>query len=268
MGVVRPRLGTTPIASGLQSLVRRVMTSASWLMLPATGPGTTGVWRSVSSGQGRASGWPSSGRRRSRAGSRAPRGAGNRLHRLAGAAAGAVSGDRRARRGCTSRAMTMPRLAARASSPGPQYHPVMGAVAPVLRICGREAEIQALGEALGRVAAGGPAIVLVEGEAGIGKTRLLAQALEDARGRGMQVAAGRAEELERTRPFGVLAAAFGCTRSAPDPRRAAIAGAAGRRGAGSDHGDQRPRPAVPRGRCLHRPGGGAGAGRARGDRLG
>ena len=28
----------------------------------------------------------------------------------------------------------------------------------------------------------------------------------------MQVAAGRAEELERTRPFGVLAAAFGCAR--------------------------------------------------------
>ena len=70
----------------------------------------------------------------------------------------------------------------------------------------------------------GPAIVLVEGEAGIGKTRLLAKALEDARGRGMHVAAGRAEELERTRPFGVLAGALGCARSSPDPRRAAIAG--------------------------------------------
>src|SRR5690348_7046587 len=120
--------------------------------------------------------------------------------------------------------MTMPRLAARACSPVPQYHPDMGAVAPVPRICGREAEIQALGEALGRVAAGGPAVVLIEGEAGIGKTRLLAQVLEDARGRGMQVATGRAEELERTRPFGLLAAAFGCTRSSPDLRRAAIAG--------------------------------------------
>ena len=120
--------------------------------------------------------------------------------------------------------MTMPRLAARACSPGPQYHPDMGAVAPVPRICGREAEIAALGAALGRVAAGGPSIVLVEGEAGIGKTRLLAQVLADARGRGMQVAAGRAEELERTRPFGLLAAAFGCARSSPDPRRAAIAG--------------------------------------------
>ncbi len=108
----------------------------------------------------------------------------------------------------------------------------MGAVAPVPRICGREAEIAALGEALGRVAAGGPAIVLVEGEAGIGKTCLLAQVLQDARGRGMQVAAGRAEELERTRPFGVLAAALGCARSSPDPRRAAIAGLLGAQGAG------------------------------------
>jgi len=120
--------------------------------------------------------------------------------------------------------MTLPRLAARACSPGPQYHPDMGTLAPVPRTCGREAEIKALGEALGRVASGGPAIVLVEGEAGIGKTRLLAEVLEDARGRGIRVAAGRAEELERTRPFGVLAAAFGCTRSSPDPRRAAIAG--------------------------------------------
>jgi len=108
----------------------------------------------------------------------------------------------------------------------------MGTLAPVARICGREAEIQALGEALDRVAAGGPAIVLVEGEAGIGKTRLLAEVLGDAAGRGMRVAAGRAEELERTRPFGVLAAAFGCTRSSPDPRRAAIAGLLAAPGAG------------------------------------
>src|SRR5215467_5364689 len=100
----------------------------------------------------------------------------------------------------------------------------MGMLAPVPQIWGREAEIEALGEALDRVAAGGPAIVLVEGEAGIGKTRLLAEVLEDAAGRGMRVAAGRAEELERTRPFGVLAATFECSRSSPDPRRAAIAG--------------------------------------------
>ena len=72
--------------------------------------------------------------------------------------------------------------------------------------------------------------MLIEGEAGIGKTRLLAGVLEDARGRGMQVAAGRAEELERTRPFGLVAAAFGCVRSSPDPRRAAIAALLATRG--------------------------------------
>jgi predicted ATPase len=43
---------------------------------------------------------------------------------------------------------------------------------------------------------------LVEGEAGIGKTRLLTNALEDARG--PRHAGGRAEDLERTRPFGGL----------------------------------------------------------------
>jgi len=99
----------------------------------------------------------------------------------------------------------------------------MGMLAPAPRTLGREAETRALGEALDRVASGTPAIVLIEGEAGIGKTRLLQDALQDARGRGMQVVAGRAEELERTRPFGLLAAAFGCASSSPDPRRAAIA---------------------------------------------
>ena len=77
------------------------------------------------------------------------------------------------------------------------------------------------------------AVVLIEGEAGIGKTRLLDAALEDARRRGMQVAAGRAEELEGMRPFGLMTGVFGCTRSSADPRRAAIgellSGAAGER---------------------------------------
>ena len=99
----------------------------------------------------------------------------------------------------------------------------MGTLAPVPGIRGRAAEIAVLGDAVDRVVSGRPAVVLIEGEAGIGKTRLLAGVLEDARGRGMQVAAARAEELERTRPFGLVAAAFGCVRSSPDPRRAAIA---------------------------------------------
>ena len=90
-------------------------------------------------------------------------------------------------------------------------------------IRGREAETAVLDDAIDRAAAGRLAVVLIDGEAGIGKTRLLEAALERARRRGLRVAAGRAAELERTRPFGLVAGMFGCTRSAPDPRRAAIA---------------------------------------------
>jgi predicted ATPase len=100
----------------------------------------------------------------------------------------------------------------------------MGAPAPVPRLCGRAVEFAILGEVLDRVASGQPAVVLIEDEAGIGKTRLADEALEDARGRGMQVMSGRAEEMERTRPFGLVADVFGCARSSPDPRRAAIVG--------------------------------------------
>ena len=91
------------------------------------------------------------------------------------------------------------------------------------RIYGRDAEIATLVEALDLAASGRLAVVLIEGEAGIGKSRLLEEALESARGRGIQVTAGRAEELQQTRPFSVVADAFGCVRSSPDPRRAAIA---------------------------------------------
>ena len=101
---------------------------------------------------------------------------------------------------------------------------LVSTVAPALRLRGRPAEIAVLGEALDRAASGQSAVVLIEGEAGIGKTRLLAEALANARGRGMQLTAARAEELEQTRPFGLVASAFGCARSSPDPRRAAIAG--------------------------------------------
>jgi tetratricopeptide (TPR) repeat protein len=85
-------------------------------------------------------------------------------------------------------------------------------------------ELGVLGDAFDRVASGHLTTVIVEGEAGIGKSRLLAGALDDARGRGLELVTGRAQELERTRPFGVPADAFACTGSSPDPRRRAIAG--------------------------------------------
>jgi DNA-binding CsgD family transcriptional regulator len=100
---------------------------------------------------------------------------------------------------------------------------VVGVAAPALPIRGRATEIAVLTAALDRVQAGRLAVVLLEGEAGIGKTRLLDLALQDASDRGLQVAAGRAGELERTRPFGLVASVFRCARASPDPQRAAIA---------------------------------------------
>src|SRR5215469_6740871 len=105
----------------------------------------------------------------------------------------------------------------------------MGIPARAPRLRGRETEIEVLRGALDRLADGGQGIVLVEGEAGIGKTRLLEEALADAAARGMQVVTGRADELEQARPFGLMAGAFGCVPGSADPgsadpRRAAIAG--------------------------------------------
>jgi len=122
----------------------------------------------------------------------------------------------------------MTRLGGSQDPPWPPQQRHRGGLDPgpagVAPLRGRGPEVEILGEVLDRVAAGRPALVLVEGEAGIGKTRLLDHALDDARARGMQVARGWAVELEQTRPFGLVAAAFGCERSAAEPRRAAIAG--------------------------------------------
>lgn len=73
----------------------------------------------------------------------------------------------------------------------------MAATSPARGMHGRDAETRALADALDRAAGGRLAVVLIEGEAGIGKTRLLARALADASSRRMQVVAGRAEELEQ-----------------------------------------------------------------------
>ena len=109
----------------------------------------------------------------------------------------------------------------------------MTATAPMPGLHGREAETGVLGRALDRAASGHLAVVLAEGEAGIGKTRLLAETLTQARGRGMGVAAGRAGELESARPFGIIAEALECARPSADPRRSAIAALLSTRGGDS-----------------------------------
>ncbi|MGA8245569.1 MAG: AAA family ATPase [Nocardioides sp.] len=99
----------------------------------------------------------------------------------------------------------------------------MPASPPASDLIGRERETAALSEVLDRAARGCLAIGLVEGEPGIGKSRLLAEVVRDAEARGMRVFSGRAEELERTRPFGVITRALGAAEPTPDPARAEIA---------------------------------------------
>jgi DNA-binding CsgD family transcriptional regulator len=88
---------------------------------------------------------------------------------------------------------------------------------------GRRAELERFEAHLERVAAGSFQAVLVEGEAGVGKSRLLAAVLERARDRGFRVLLGHGDEVERTRPFGPLVDALGPAAAAEGPQRTDIA---------------------------------------------
>lgn len=87
---------------------------------------------------------------------------------------------------------------------------------------GRDAEIVLARQALAAVARGSSSTVLVEGEAGIGKSHLLRHIRADALDIGLQVVTGACHLLERSRPFGVIADAFDLWPPSADGRRAAI----------------------------------------------
>ncbi len=77
------------------------------------------------------------------------------------------------------------------------------------RLRGRAPELEALRATLDELGAGSGAVALVEGEAGIGKTRLLDVLCQEALERGVDVHRGSGEELESDRPFGPLIEALG-----------------------------------------------------------
>ena len=90
-------------------------------------------------------------------------------------------------------------------------------------LVGRDREVAALREAIATAAAGHGQVVLVEGEAGIGKTRLVRTAREQARAEGFDVAEGGCDDLAPARPFAALTAALRIGPEARDPDRATIA---------------------------------------------
>jgi ATP/maltotriose-dependent transcriptional regulator MalT len=80
-------------------------------------------------------------------------------------------------------------------------------VSPVF--VGRDAELAALTAALDAAVAGDPAVVLLSGEAGVGKTRLVEEAAERASAAGVRVLAGSCIEMGgEGLPFGPLAHAL------------------------------------------------------------
>jgi DNA-binding CsgD family transcriptional regulator len=76
-------------------------------------------------------------------------------------------------------------------------------------IAGRDAELAALGAVLGELSAGRGRAVLVEGEAGIGKSALVAAVLARANARRIRVLAGVCDELAQQLPLSVVTQAIG-----------------------------------------------------------
>jgi DNA-binding SARP family transcriptional activator/predicted ATPase len=85
-----------------------------------------------------------------------------------------------------------------------------------LPLVGRVTEIQQVREILGRTWEGQGSVVALIGEAGVGKTRLLAELAAEAGGRGGRVLVGRCYEAEQILPFAVWVDAFRAGRLGDD----------------------------------------------------
>src|SRR4051812_27916775 len=97
------------------------------------------------------------------------------------------------------------RRTVRTSGDPPEYAPPMSGDG----LHGRDAELAAIDGALDAVARGERRLLTVRGEAGIGKSRLLAELRERAAAQRFVVLEGRATELERDVPFVPIADALG-----------------------------------------------------------
>ena len=91
-------------------------------------------------------------------------------------------------------------------------------------LVGRSAEREQVARLVDDVSRGVARVAFIEGEAGIGKSRLLQASLDAAAKAGFRVAAGAARDLECDRAFGLIVDAFGLTDRATDDLQREIAG--------------------------------------------
>ena len=91
----------------------------------------------------------------------------------------------------------------------------------------RDAELAAIDEAIARTAAGRGRLIVIEGNAGIGKSRLLATGAERAADAGLRVVGARSGESERDFPFGVALQLFEPVLADQGARGELLTGSAG-----------------------------------------
>ncbi|MEU7768829.1 AAA family ATPase, partial [Nocardia sp. NPDC049190] len=92
-------------------------------------------------------------------------------------------------------------------------------------LVGRASELRRLDQTLADVRSGSAGAVVILGEPGIGKTRLLTELCTRATAAGFEVLAGRGSELEREVPFGVVVDALDESLAALDSQGVAELGA-------------------------------------------
>src|SRR5204863_8644276 len=84
----------------------------------------------------------------------------------------------------------------------PEHAPAGAAAAPNRTpYVGRVDERAALHRLVERAVGGSGAVVLISGEAGLGKTRLVEEVAQEARGRGMFIVRGQCHDMEGAAPY-------------------------------------------------------------------
>jgi len=117
------------------------------------------------------------------------------------------------------------RSAGGAPSVRPEPRPRVAAELPAATnslFVGRQLERALLREALDQAVSGRGQVVVVEGEAGIGKTRLVTELAADAAGQGARIIFGRAYESDQVLPFGPWADALRRAQLASEPEIAEL----------------------------------------------